>query len=47
MLAEFSELSYDAIAATLGIPVGTVGSRRNAALARLAEALGPMEEPAP
>jgi RNA polymerase sigma-70 factor, ECF subfamily len=44
MLAEYAELSYGEIAATLGIPPGTVGSRRNAALARLAEALGPMED---
>jgi RNA polymerase sigma-70 factor (ECF subfamily) len=45
MLAEYAELSYAEIAATLGIPAGTVGSRRNAALARLSEALGPIEEP--
>ena len=45
MLVEYAELSYDEIAATLGIPVGTVGSRRNTALARLAEALGTSEAP--
>jgi RNA polymerase sigma-70 factor (ECF subfamily) len=44
MLAEYAELSYAEIAATLGIPAGTVGSRRNTALARLAEALGPIED---
>ena len=44
VLTEYAELSYAEIAVTLGIPAGTVGSRRNAALARLAEALGPMEE---
>ena len=44
VLAEYAELSYGEIAATLGIPAGTVGSRRNAALARLSEALGPIEE---
>jgi RNA polymerase sigma-70 factor (ECF subfamily) len=44
MLTEYAELSYGEIAATLGIPAGTVGSRRNAALARLAEALGPIED---
>lgn len=44
MLAEYAELCYGEIATTLGIPVGTVGSRRNAALAELAEALGPFEE---
>ena len=45
MLTEYSEMSYDEVAATLGIPAGTVGSRRSAALGRLAEALGPMEAP--
>jgi RNA polymerase sigma-70 factor, ECF subfamily len=45
MLTEFAELSYGEIAATLGIPVGTVGSRRSAALARLAATLGPIEAP--
>lgn len=40
MLAEFAEMSYGEISETLGIPVGTVGSRRNAALAALAEKLG-------
>jgi RNA polymerase sigma-70 factor (ECF subfamily) len=45
MLTEYAELSYEEIATTLGIPAGTVGSRRNAALARLADALGPDEEP--
>lgn len=44
VLAEYAELSYAEIGATLGIPAGTVGSRRNAALARLAEALGPIED---
>jgi RNA polymerase sigma factor (sigma-70 family) len=43
VLAELSELSYGEIAVVLGIPVGTVGSRRNLALTRLAEALGPLE----
>jgi RNA polymerase sigma-70 factor, ECF subfamily len=46
LLSEYAELSYAEIATTLGVPVGTVGSRRNAALARLAEALGPIEEEA-
>ncbi|MBI4914656.1 MAG: RNA polymerase sigma factor [Acidobacteria bacterium] len=40
MLCEFSELSYDQVAATLGIPPGTVASRRNKALAVLRERLG-------
>jgi RNA polymerase sigma factor (sigma-70 family) len=43
VLSELSELSYAEIAQVLGIPIGTVGSRRNLALARLAEALGPLE----
>lgn len=43
LLAEYAELSYDEIGKTLGIPAGTVGSRRNAALARLAEELGGIE----
>jgi len=45
LLAEYSELSYDDIGKTLGIPPGTVGSRRNAALARLAEELGEEIDP--
>jgi RNA polymerase sigma-70 factor (ECF subfamily) len=40
MLSEYAELSYGEIATTLGIPLGTVGSRRNTALAKLGEALG-------
>jgi RNA polymerase sigma-70 factor (ECF subfamily) len=39
ILCELSELSYAEIAATLEIPVGTVGSRRSAAVARLRERL--------
>jgi RNA polymerase sigma-70 factor (ECF subfamily) len=45
MLTEYAELSYDEIATALAIPAGTVGSRRNAALARLADALGADEVP--
>jgi RNA polymerase sigma-70 factor (ECF subfamily) len=45
LLAEYSELSYEEIGKMLKIPPGTVGSRRNTALARLAETLGPIEEP--
>lgn len=40
LLAEFSELGNVEIAAVLGIPVGTVGSRRHLAAARLRERLG-------
>lgn len=43
MLAEYSELSYEEIAATLEIPVGTVGSRRSAAMRALAEKLGDIQ----
>ncbi len=40
MLCHFSELSYREVAQVLQIPEGTVGSRRNAALARLRGSLG-------
>lgn len=39
ILCELSELSYAEVAAVLEIPVGTVGSRRNAAVARLRDHL--------
>jgi len=39
ILCELSELSYAEVAAALEIPVGTVGSRRNAAVARMREQL--------
>jgi len=39
LLCEYSELSYAEIATALGIPAGTVGSRRNAALKRLQTSL--------
>lgn len=45
MLAEYSELSYEEIATALEIPIGTVGSRRSAAMRELAEKLGSIEEP--
>jgi RNA polymerase sigma-70 factor (ECF subfamily) len=44
LLTEYAELSYGEVGKALGIPAGTVGSRRNTALARLAEALGPIED---
>ena len=40
MLCELAELPHEKVAATLGIPVGTVGSRRHKALALLRERLG-------
>ncbi|MEW5738655.1 MAG: RNA polymerase sigma factor [Myxococcota bacterium] len=44
VMCELSGLSYDEVARTLGIPAGTVGSRRAAAMEKLAAALGPLEE---
>lgn len=44
MLCEFSGMSYAAIAEALGVPSGTVASRRNAALKELEARLGPWEE---
>ncbi len=41
VLCELSGMSYKQVAETLRIPIGTVGSRRNAALKRLREQLGP------
>ena len=40
MLCELSEMSYQQVADTLDIKLGTVGSRRSAALARLRVSLG-------
>jgi RNA polymerase sigma-70 factor (ECF subfamily) len=39
MLCEFSDMSYQQVADTLGIAIGTVGSRRNAALAKMRQTL--------
>jgi len=39
LMCEYSELSYADIGTALGIPAGTVGSRRNAALKRLRKSL--------
>jgi DNA-directed RNA polymerase specialized sigma24 family protein len=39
-------LSYEQIAETLGIPQGTVGSRRHQAMALLEQSLGPLAEEA-
>jgi len=44
LLCEFSMMSYREVAHALKIPEGTVGSRRNAALKRLRQQLGPMME---
>ncbi len=44
LMCEFSGLGYAEIARTLGIPEGTVASRRNAALKKLEERLGPILE---
>jgi RNA polymerase sigma-70 factor (ECF subfamily) len=35
LLSEFTEMNYDQVGRALGIPAGTVGSRRNRALKRL------------
>ena len=43
LLTEYSELTHQEIGATLGIPSGTVGSRRNTAIAHLTEQLGNVE----
>lgn len=43
ILCELSEMSYAEVAAALEIPVGTVGSRRNAAVARMREHLSRKE----
>ena len=43
LLSEYSELTHQEIGATLGIPSGTVGSRRNAAIAHLSAHLGGVE----
>jgi RNA polymerase sigma-70 factor (ECF subfamily) len=40
LLATFGELDHGEVAAALGIAVGTVGSRRHAAIARIRAALG-------
>lgn len=40
VLCELAELPYEQVAATLGIPAGTVASRRHEAVARLRRALG-------
>ena len=44
LLCEYSEMSYREVGRALKIPEGTVGSRRNAALKRLRQLLGPLLE---
>jgi len=39
LLTEFSEMTYDEIGKSLGIPAGTVGSRRNKAVNIIKEKL--------
>jgi len=41
LMSEFSGMTYGQIGEALGIPAGTVGSRRHQALARLRKILGP------
>jgi RNA polymerase sigma factor (sigma-70 family) len=43
LLTEYSELTHQEIGKALGIPAGTVGSRRNTAIAQLSEQLGEVE----
>ncbi len=45
VLCELSEMSYERVSEALGNPAGTVGSRRNAALAKLRETLQPSTLP--
>ncbi len=47
VLCELSGLSTAQISETLGIPPGTVGSRRHQAMARLEQALGPLSMESP
>jgi RNA polymerase sigma-70 factor (ECF subfamily) len=44
LLSEYSELTQPEIGEVLGIPTGTVGSRRHAAMEKLAADLGDLEE---
>jgi RNA polymerase sigma-70 factor (ECF subfamily) len=43
LLSEYSELTHQEIGAALGIPSGTVGSRRNAAITQLSQQLGEID----
>jgi RNA polymerase sigma-70 factor (ECF subfamily) len=43
LLTEYSELTHQEIGKALGIPAGTVGSRRNTAIAQLSQQLGEVE----
>jgi RNA polymerase sigma-70 factor (ECF subfamily) len=44
LLCELTDMTHAQIGEALGIPPGTVGSRRHAALARLEKILGPIVE---
>lgn len=44
LLCELTDMTHAQIGDALGIPPGTVGSRRHAALKRLEQRLGPIEE---
>ncbi|MBI5546214.1 MAG: RNA polymerase sigma factor [Deltaproteobacteria bacterium] len=47
LMCEFSGMGYAQISQALGIPEGTVASRRNAALRKLEQCLGPLQEESP
>ncbi len=47
LMCEFSGMGYAEIARALQVPEGTVASRRNAALRKLEEKLGPLEDEGP
>lgn len=44
VMCELSGMSYEAISQTLEIPIGTVGSRRAAAMVKLSQRLGHLQK---